>query len=358
MPTIPLPDQSPRGEPPVGSLALPGIGRPEAHATTAAPFAAATHPAWLRGPILVAIDRTPLAAFAARVAGAVADRVHAPVQLVHVLDARGAPLPPPLDLVAGLSDADAATAVEDTLAQDLRAQLRGAGSETPPAVVDWPVRIGVGIPAEVLVAEAAAAGAGLLVLGLRRHGPLGRVFEDETVLEVLRRVACPVLAVAPELRTLPRCVVVGIDFSRTSAGAARIAAALLAPEGRLVLAYVPRGLPLAPDDGESVVHALGVQAAFAALRAELPPALSVEQVVLEREGRGPAERLLGLAQEIGADLVATGGRRYGRVERWMLGSVTTDLARDGRCSLLVVPPAEPDVAGPGHHAPVDLARGG
>jgi nucleotide-binding universal stress UspA family protein len=38
-------------------------------------------------------------------------------------------------------------------------------------------------------------------------------------------------------------------------------------------------------------------------------------------------------------LIAAGSARPSRVDRWLLGSVSTDLIRDGRCSVLVVPPA-------------------
>jgi nucleotide-binding universal stress UspA family protein len=51
-----------------------------------------------------------------------------------------------------------------------------------------------------------------------------------------------------------------------------------------------------------------------------------------------AEELLACADESRADLIAIGSLRHERLERWILGSVTTDIVRDGRCSVLVIPP--------------------
>jgi nucleotide-binding universal stress UspA family protein len=44
------------------------------------------------------------------------------------------------------------------------------------------------------------------------------------------------------------------------------------------------------------------------------------------------------ADSANIDMLALGSVRHGRFEQWMVGSVTTDVARDGRHSMLVVPP--------------------
>ncbi len=321
---------------PRSGLAVPPVAAPDAGPT----------PGGLRrgGRLLLAADGSELAGHAARVAAAVARHAGASVQAVHALYTRGAPIPPLLDAALGLADELVGPELHDEQVAEMRRTLAAAVG----APIDWPVRVTIGPPAGVIVREARSAGADLVVLGLRRHGVAGRALQDETALLVMRRATAPVLAVAPGLDGLPQCVVVGVDFSRTSREAARLALDLLAPGGRLVLAYVSSPLAAASDDGERYVHALGVAAAFAALVADLaPPAgVRVEHEALACGPREtPAQRLLELAGRAGADLVALGSRRYGRFERWLLGSVTTDIARDGRVSLLVVPPAEPVAPG-------------
>jgi nucleotide-binding universal stress UspA family protein len=90
-------------------------------------------------------------------------------------------------------------------------------------------------------------------------------------------------------------------------------------------------------DGEALINHLGVDTAFEQLVSELqaPPGVQVECVT--RHGR-PAAELLACADESRADLIAMGSLRHERLEQWILGSVTTEIVRDGRCSVLVIPP--------------------
>ncbi|MBV9880686.1 MAG: universal stress protein [Gemmatirosa sp.] len=292
----------------------------------------------LHGPVLLAADGSELAGNAARVALAVAGHAGATLQVVSVVDTRGVPIPPPLDLAIGLADDIVGPAVHEAQASDVRTALAAALDTT----VDWPVHVAIGTPAQEIAQRAADGLVGLVVVGLRRHGALGRALQDETALRVMRRATCPVLAVTPALASLPRHVVVGLDFDRASEQAARLALELLAPDGTLTLAHAPSGLWHEAETAEHRIHALGVEAAFDALLHDLapPPGVVVERVVLEEPARRarPADRLLAFAERTHADLLALGSRRHGRLERWLLGSVVTDVVRDGSVSVLVVPP--------------------
>lgn len=296
--------------------------------------------------VLLASDGTELSGRAARVALAVAQRHGAPLQVVYVMDTRGTPIPPPLDQAIALADELIGPEVHREQENRVRATLAPAIGEP----VDWPVRVAVGAPASGIAREAARVGASLVVLGLRRHGPAGRALQDETALHVMRGAPCPVLAVTAPLDGLPGRVLVAVDFGATSRAAARLARTLVAPGGTLTLAYVPPALAAAADEGEAHVHALGVAAAFDALAAELAAELAagdddgdaavrITRLVLDAPPRRPvAEQLADAARRVGAQLVALGSHRAGRVERMLLGSVTTELAREGGVSLLVVPP--------------------
>jgi nucleotide-binding universal stress UspA family protein len=89
-----------------------------------------------------------------------------------------------------------------------------------------------------------------------------------------------------------------------------------------------------------VIHSLGVHAGFDRATRELgADGVTVDSVVLNRElKRQVSELLVEYADTTSADLIAAGSARLSRVDRWMLGSVSTDLVRDGRYSVLVVPP--------------------
>lgn len=94
-----------------------------------------------------------------------------------------------------------------------------------------------GAAVAMIASAAAASDASLVVLGLHTHGFVDRVFRDETALRVLRRVRCPLLAVRPEQRGLPRDAVAAIDFGAASLAATRETAALLAEGGCLRLLH-------------------------------------------------------------------------------------------------------------------------
>jgi nucleotide-binding universal stress UspA family protein len=207
------------------------------------------------------------------------------------------------------------------------------------------VHIALGTPASEVLRYADGHDPALIVMGLRRHGVMDRMLGDETTLSVARRARTPVLGVVPGLRGLPRNAVVGVDFGPASVRAARAALDVLATASpvaptTLHLVYVNASVAdeSREETGEALVHRLGVTAAFEQLVRELdaPPGMTVACTVRTGEA-GP--ELLALASELRADLIAVGSLRHERLERWILGSVTTQVVRDGRCSVLVIPPA-------------------
>ena len=286
--------------------------------------------------VLLATDGSPASNAAARVASALAERHGAEVHVVNVIDTRSAPMPPELDLAIGIADAAVGPVVHAAQIESVRADIATAIGES----IDWRIRVALGTPARVIVQEARRLRAALVIVGLRRHGRLERVMQDETTLEVMRHAACPVLGVAADATSLPMKVLAAVDFSRSSMAAARAARAVLGDGGTIVLAYAPPVTFDLPDDGEAVIHKLGVAAGFAQCRAELAgDRVTTDQVLLHAELSTPvASTLLEYADGARCDLIAAGSARRGRLDRWMLGSVSTDLVRDGRHSVLIVPP--------------------
>ena len=296
----------------------------------------------LRGAtLIVAVSGESASSGAISIAHALAARYGAHVQAIQVLDtspvALPAPLPSALAIARGLiGDAPYAADVDARHAEF--AELTGQPN-------DWPVRLAVGVPAEEILRHARSVGAPLIVMGLSRHGLVDRVLRDETTLTVARYARAAVLGVVPSLRGLPRKAMVGVDFGPTSMRAARAALDLLArpatpvTAASLRLVYVDRY----PDRekredtiGDAVITRLGVEAAFEQLVRQLdpPPHVHVDWVTL----RGtPAEALLAFADENEVDLIAVGCVHNTRLEEWMLGSVATEVVRDGRTSVLVMP---------------------
>lgn len=286
--------------------------------------------------VLLATDGSPCAVAAARVAYALAREHHAVVHVVSVVDTRSAPIPPPLDVALGIGDALGGTELHREQERSVRAELSGALGDP----VEWPVRIMLGTPSAAIVQEAHHLNAALIVMGLRRHGRLDRAVHDETALNVMRAATCPVLGVVAEQSELPRRVLAAIDFSEGSLVALRAGRAIAGEGGLLVLAYVNPMSGFLADEGEATIHDLGVQAGFAKLVRELgEDGVKFDHVVLHNAPpQSPAQALLEYADEVGSDMITAGSVQHSRLDRWMVGSVSAELVRNGRRSVLIVPP--------------------
>ena len=287
--------------------------------------------------VLFATDGSPSAIAGAHVARELARKYDATIHVVSVVDTRGAAVPPPLDLALAMGAATAGTDIHAEQAEAVRAALTGAIGER----VDWPVRMRLGTPAASIVKEAQRVGAVLIVMGLRRHGRLDRAVHDETTLNVIRNASCPVLGVTEGMRGLPTRVLVAMDFSEASIIATTTAQSIAGDAPVLVLAYVARSSTLTLEEGETVIHELGVGAAFAHVENELRKAGNTfDHIVLHQATeRTTAQSLLEHADAARCDLIAAGSVRRGRLDRWRMGSVSRDLVRDGRRSVLIAPPA-------------------
>ncbi len=182
----------------------------------------------------------------------------------------------------------------------------------------------------------------LIVMGLSHQRPMERLLGGETVLRTIRQSDCPVLAVTPEFRALPRVVVAGTDFSDASAHAIRSAVPVLAQRVTLHLVHVwqPAArvtLGGAPYD-ERYRHELPARIQKFVRTLDLPDGIAVHLEV--REGR-PAEELLRIADERHADLLVVGRHGRGLVERLLVGSVASRVLRGAARSVLVVPEPPP-----------------
>ena len=285
--------------------------------------------------VLLATDGSPSAATAARVAYALAEQHRAVVHVVNVVDSRSAPMPPPLGIALAMGDA-----IGGELHRKQEGAVREELSGTLDAPIGWPVRIMLGTPSSAIVQEANRLGAALIVMGLRRHGRLDRVVHDETALNVMRVAGCPVFGVVAELHDLPRRILAAVDFSEGSLVALRAGRAVAGENAVLVLAYVNPMNGFLADEGESMIHDLGVQAGFVKLSRELgDDHVEFDHVVLHSAPpQSPAQALLEYADEVGSDLITAGSVQHSRLDRWMVGSVSGELVRNGRRSVLIVPP--------------------
>jgi nucleotide-binding universal stress UspA family protein len=294
----------------------------------------------LRGrTVLLAMDGSAAAAAGARVALALARTYGAVVHVISVIDSRTVPFPPALDVSLAIEDPDRDLTTHQEQVQELRASL----SKITEQVIDWPIRVVIGTPSSSIVEQAKRVNAALLIVGLRSHGRVDRALNNETSLNVMRNSTCPVLGVVPGLTDLPVRILAATDFSVISLIASRTARVIAGDGAALVLAYVSPLTALLGNEGERSIHDLGVRAAFKMAAQELGDGVTFDHIVLEHDiSKSTAATLLEYAAISHTDIIAAGSSHRGRVERWMMGSVSTELVRDGTHSVLIVPAARPD----------------
>jgi nucleotide-binding universal stress UspA family protein len=143
-----------------------------------------------------------------------------------------------------------------------------------------------------------------------------------------------------------RQIVVGYDFSSSGRAALERALAIAARAPwhalQVVTAIEKRhAFPNLPTDHVDVDYADRVQQV---VTGEIAGALSRGNVraqihffVHARIGR-PAEEILGVAKDVGADLIIVGSRGLTGLERVMLGSVSERVVREAHCTVEVVRP--------------------
>jgi nucleotide-binding universal stress UspA family protein len=285
----------------------------------------------LLGPIVVATDGTASADAAMRAAAQMSTHGAVDVHAIAVLE--------PLPLVAAdygllLPPADAEEARRDALRQRVHDQVREVAGDS----ALWHVTILDGDPASVIARTARELKARVIIVGIGHHDLIDRLFGGETALHVLRLSRVPVWAVATPFTALPTRAIVAIDFSMASVRSARAALGVFDTLTMVYLAHVAPRLELQPEAFAAWMTAYGegVEPAFARVQAELqlPDTVTVETLTLQGK---PSRELLDFARSAHADLVVTGSRGAGLMDRLLVGSTATGLIRGSACSVFGVP---------------------
>jgi nucleotide-binding universal stress UspA family protein len=192
-------------------------------------------------------------------------------------------------------------------------------------VPDGDLIVEAGSPSDVIAISARSRDASLLVIGIGTCPVRDRLMGEELALSIARRSHTPTLAVAPDQRTPPRRIVVGIDFSPASYSACEAAMAIADAGAVVVLANVIDASARRTPSGALARLVDTVQAGF-----------SGRVTAVERRG-DPASTLFDIARAVSADVIAIGGHGQTRASQAALGPVATRVMRCSPVSVLLVP---------------------
>jgi nucleotide-binding universal stress UspA family protein len=246
-------------------------------------------------------------------------------------------LPPP----SGLEIVEHIGRDQEYLSLAMRAAVRL--NEIQPG---WEVKteVAVGSPGRVIVENADQWKPDLIVIGSHGHSALGRFFLGSVSQKVLHDAHCSVRVARGRIEEneTPARLIIGVDGSSGSEAAVNAVAARAWPPGseaRVVNASWT--IPTVSSEyvtGQMVDWFIKeekriketVDAAVSILNVA---GLKTDAVIREEE---PKKLLVGEAEKWGADCIFVGAKGMGRIERFLIGSVSSAVAARAHCSVEVV----------------------
>jgi len=229
--------------------------------------------------------------------------------------------------------------------QEYLALARRGGIRLVSTDPGWDVKSesGAGAPATVIIEKADECGADLIVVGSHGHTALGRFFFGSVSQKVLieARRSVRVARGRIEEPDTPVRLIVGFDGSKGAEAAVEAVAARKWPacgEARIVNAtWATPQLSSHQMVGSIITWIAEEKARIKKMIDEVADklraaALKTEAVVKEED---PKRLLIAEAESWGADCIFVGARGMGRIERFLLGSVSSAVAARAHCSVEV-----------------------
>ena len=280
--------------------------------------------------VVVATDGSDSAIAAFQAASLIASHCTASVHVLSVLE----PLPVMFTAADGmvLLPPDFYQARED----EQRAIVRNQTVLFDPAQT-WTMNLRVGHPAESIVAFAHEQKADLIIVGANKHTVVGRLFGEETAMEIARLSDVPLLVASPAMKRLPRRVVVAMDLETDGLQCAPQAIQLLADTRSISCAHVkPRAEFLGVDWASyDSGYELAMRERFKALEKDFDSVqMRPDLIVLHGD---PPRELTDYAAYCKAELLVVGVKRRRGRARALGGRIASRVIRRADCSVLVVP---------------------
>ena len=213
-------------------------------------------------------------------------------------------------------------------------KIEGLGA----TVAEAPLR--EGSTYEEIVTLATEIGVGLIAVGSRGRGRIRRLLMGSVSDAVVRQAHCPVIVVRWKPVAFPAKILLATDGSEEATLATQTATELGERTGsELHVVYVGEIPPTHYPDrhGYRALYEEDEREARQLLEAQIEKMKAAGATVAQahlRVGRADEEVVV-LAEELGVDLVAMGGRGLGGVRRALMGSVSDSVVRHAHCPVLI-----------------------
>jgi nucleotide-binding universal stress UspA family protein len=243
--------------------------------------------------------------------------------------------------------------VETTFAKDLLeeekdslALARRARSRIHQLFPGWEIsaEAGIGSPGSEIIARADEWRPDLIVVGSHGRTALGRMFFGSVSQKLINEARCSVRVARGRIvePDVPARIIVGVDGSEEADAAVEEIASRDWPDGSEVrIVNSAWTIPSASDPGTAVNLAEWIAQETERVNKVVEGAadklgsagLKVSIVVKEQE---PKALLCSEAEDLMADCIFVGARGMGRLERFLIGSVSLGVAARAHCSVEVV----------------------
>lgn len=237
------------------------------------------------------------------------------------------------------------------LQEEAEGTLAAAVEKLQAAGLNCSTQIAVGHPSREIIRAAKDRGADLVVVGSHGWKGVKRFLLGSVSEQVLAYAPCSVLIArtsqqdglrAGDQGARPWDLLVAYDDSEPSKNAAAFAASL--PLGEATKVSIVSVLPLITHYRQDIKQRLSwvwkekkKHAASALEKIKDKLEWSTPHVTtLLREAEEVSQEILDIAAQQGCDLIVLGDKGKGAVEKFLLGSVTSRIARHAPCSVMVV----------------------
>lgn len=271
----------------------------------------------LSGPILCAVDFSDLSGKALHLAALLGERCGCPVTALH---AQWFEVPPYLTA----SQAGAIQAQLKSFHQQGRSALEELVRETVPGQA-VAIQAEEGDPSESILRVAQSIRASLIVMRTHGRSAMRRLTLGSVAEQVVHASRVPVLTVGETsgANAISK-LVCAVNDSEVSRRALLPATQLAQCFGaRLTVVHVVEA------DGRRAIPDL-----CAWIAQQRPPNCKIQEIT--RYGH-PAEQILRLVQEQGAELLVTGAEPKLLLDKTAIGTTAVRLVRDARCAVMIVP---------------------
>lgn len=202
---------------------------------------------------------------------------------------------------------------------------------------EWTLDVRTGRPADMIVEYATEQKADLIIVGLNKHGFVGRVLGEETAMAIARLSSIPLLVASPNMKRLPHRVMAAMNLRAEGLQSAPETVAVLADTPSISCVHVkPRseflGIDWAEFDSD---YELAMRERFRVLEQAFNQVnLRPDLVVLHGD---VTTELTDFAAYSKAELLVVGVRRRLGRSRALSGRMATRVLRFAECSVLIVP---------------------